>query len=112
MRLWLARCFKHVCTCCGGDGEMHGLSAPSLSPSQGTQSYCERQSTVQSLNLAPWDIGEDSSGVHIFLDKILDMLEVALLTHSIVVVAVWKLLPNAGFRFADLEKLLHVCRPV
>jgi hypothetical protein len=57
------------------------------------------------------DGGEKSSAVHISLDEVLDIVEIALLADSVVVVAIWQLLPDASLGFADFEKLFHVCRP-
>lgn len=50
------------------------------------------------------------SARHGALDEIVDVAEVAFLSHSVVMVPVGQLLPDACLRFADFEKLLHVCR--
>lgn len=49
------------------------------------------------------------SCIDVFTNKVVDVVEVALLSHSIVVVAIWQLLPDASLSFAKLEQLLHVC---
>lgn len=55
---------------------------------------------------------ENRHSYNVFLDEVFDVVEIALFADGSIVVAVWQLLPNANFRFADFEQLLHVRRAV
>lgn len=102
----VAQIFERVCTCRNSDSESHGaLEVPLLSCLQTSSAQVvEEQRSVTLRSQFPFPVvALGPSTYNVFIDELLDVVEVAFLGHCVVVIAVWQLLPDACLRFAKLE---------